>query len=105
MDFDSTYKWVLVYGYYAALVMLVITGAQLTRRRSGFLSIVCLLGFVASLAGSLLMMQVRGDLIEFETLVLGSSGNRELWQIGRAMSSIGLFTGSLALMLLQFFRR
>lgn len=105
MDFDTSYKWVLVYGYYAALVMLIITGAQLTRRRSGFLSIVCLLGFSASLVGSLLMMQVRGDLLEVEAFVLGSSGNRELWQIGRAMSSIGLFSGALALMLLQFFRR
>ena len=105
MEPETLYRWVLEYGHYAAQGCLVITAALMVRSRKRALEWTILIGFTAFLAGSLMMHLAQGTVVHLGHFSLGSRSDRQLWQVGRAVSVIGFVTGAAALLLRRVFKR
>ena len=105
MEPEALYQWILKYGHYVAQVCLLITAALMLKSRKGLAEWTVLIGFAAYLVGSLMMHETKGALVHLGQINIGSRANRQLWQVGQAVSVFGFLTGALALMLNKMFRR
>ncbi len=105
MEPEALYQWILRYGHYVAQVCLLITAALMVKSRKGIAEWAALVGFAAFLVGSLMMHEAGGALVHLGQFNIGSRADRQLWQVGQAISIFGFLTGALALMLNKMFRR
>ncbi len=105
MEPETLYRWLLEYGHYAAQGCLVITAALMLKSRKKTLEWTILFGFTAFLGGNLMMHLAQGTLVHLGQFSIGSRSDRQLWQIGRAVSTFGFLAGAAALMLRKVFRR
>ncbi len=105
METETIYRWILEYGHYAAQGCLVITAALMVKSRKKALEWTVLVGFTAFLAGTLMMYLAQGTVVHLGQFSFGSRSDRQLWQIGRAVSTFGFLAGAAARMLSKVFRR
>ncbi len=105
MQPEALYDWILKYGFYVAQGCLVVAAALMVKSRKGAAELATLIGFTAFLAGSLMMHEARGTLVNLGSFNIGRQATRQMWQVGQAISVIGFLTGALALMLNKMFRR
>lgn len=105
MEPEALYQWILKYGPYVAQAFLVIAAALMVKSRKGVSEFTALIGFAAFLVGSLMMHETKGTLVHIGSFNLGSRDDRQLWQVGQAISILGFLAGSSALMLNRMFRR
>ncbi len=105
METETIYRWILEYGHYAAQGCLVITAALMVKSRNKALEWTVLAGFAAFLAGTMMMDLAQGTVVHLGQFSFGSRSDRQLWQVGRAVSTFGFLVGAAALLLRNMFRR
>lgn len=105
MEPETLYRWILDHGHYVAQICLLITAALMVKSRKGIGEITALAGFAAFLVGSLMMHDTRGALVHLGQFSIGSRTDRQMWQVGQTLATVGFLVGALALMLNKLFRR
>ena len=98
MNIDSSYQWLLTYGYHIGQALLIMAALLQLKNTKSPLSISCLAGFICFALGAFVMLQSNGNLF-------GLASYSSAFMIGKALNTIGFLVGGGSWLLLTLNRR
>jgi hypothetical protein len=105
MNLDSSYQWLLTYGYHIGQALLIMAALLQLKSAKSPLSTLCLAGFVAFAVGTFVMLQSDGNLFNEASRQLGLSSYSSAFMIGKALNTIGFLLGAGSWLLLNLNRQ
>ena len=94
MDLDSSYQWLLTYGYHIGQALLIMAALLQLKAAKSPLSIICLVGFICFAVGTFVMLQSDGNFFDIAQRQLGSADYSSAFMIGKALNTVGFLLGT-----------
>jgi hypothetical protein len=94
MDLNSSYQWLLTYGYHIGQALLIMAALLQLKSVKSPLSILCLVGFICFAVGTFVMLQSDGNFFDMAQRQLGSADYSSAFLIGKALNTVGFLLGA-----------